>query len=369
MSANSKIEWTTHTFNPWIGCTKVSPGCLNCYAETQNELRKWNPAGWGKGVPRKRTSENYWKQPLKWNRDVEAAQRELDERRKISDPHNEQPEIWQAARPRVFCASLADWLDDEVPVEWLADLLVLIHATPNLDWMLLTKRPENFQKRIYNATLCLDSSAPLDVVGVPVPSDGPNAAVALMCEKWRLDAASPANVWIGTTVEDQQRADERIPKLLKIPARVRFLSCEPLLGAVDLRFKGSTDVNFPDDFDSWTEKKKDQWFSDIARATYIARCENGIDLVICGGESGPDARPMHPDWARSLRDQCVDAGVPFFFKQWGEWVRDADIHTGAEESKIVHFHGDAGDFRRVYRVGKKKAGRMLDGREWNELPS
>lgn len=337
MSANSKIEWTTHTFNPWIGCTKVSPGCLNCYAETQNELRKWNPAGWGKGVPRKRTSENYWKQPLKWNRDVEAAQRDLDKRRQISDPHNQQPEIWRAARPRVFCASLADWLDDEVPVEWLADLLVLIHATPNLDWMLLTKRPQNFGPLLADVLVHL----------VKVDHGEPEAFADWL---WSWEGGEPPhNVWIGTTVEDQQRADERIPELVSIPARVRFLSCEPLLGAVDL---GWPVVGHP------TREKAPKWVGD-----------NFIDLVICGGESGPSARPMHPDWARSLRDQCVHAGVPFFFKQWGEWLRDADIHTGAEESKIVHFHGDAGDFRRVYRVGKKKAGRMLDGREWNELPS
>jgi len=265
MSENSKIQWTDHTFNPWIGCAKVSPGCLHCYAETQNNLRKWNPAGWGKGAPRKRTSEGNWKNPVKWNKQAAAAAEGF------ADSFDLTPRV--NLRPRVFCASLADWLDDEVPIEWLADLLALIHATPNLDWLLLTKRPQNFRERVDAAFQ---------------HSHG---------EGWQslwTQGEAPPNVWVGTTVEDQTRADERIPALLEIPARVRFLSCEPLLGPVDLVAAGQD-----------------------SDGQYNPRFPVGIDWVIAGGESGPGCRPMEIEWARSLKDQCQAAGVAFFTKQLG----------------------------------------------------
>lgn len=274
---NSRIEWCDHTFNPWIGCTKVSPGCANCYAASLDH--RWGHDSWGPGKPRRRTSAAYWKQPVKWN--LEAAQRDYECERFQTE---------EGRRPRVFCASLADWLDDEVPVEWLSDLLGLIRRTPNLDWQLLTKRPQNWQPRMRAV----------------VASRGD--ATWLMTRDW-LDGTAPANVWIGTTVEDQARADERIPHLLRIPARVRFLSCEPLLGPVVLRRKAGS-------------------AGEIIHATlnglldeYSRPVERGIHWVICGGESGPKARPMHPGWARSLRDQCAAAGVPFFMKQLGG-VRD-----------------------------------------------
>jgi len=198
-----------------------------------------------------------------------------------------------------------------------------------------------------------------------------------MIEGWLHDQP-PRNVWIGTTVEDQQRADERIPHLLNIPARVRFLSCEPLLGPVELGLAGSTAVAFPVGFGEWTEARRNQWFRDTARATVIARASNGIHQVIAGGESGPKARPMHPDWPRSLRDQCAAAGVPFLFKQWGEWcpgyssggypmdlangerftVPDEDPHPSVHVWKATD---DEGSFHGSARVGKKAAGRLLDG--------
>lgn len=150
MSANSHIEWTDHTFNPWEGCTKWSPGCKNCYAETRNK-RFAGGKNWGKGAPRRRTSAANWKQPLRWNRDAGTGRfLECPKCGLRGNPPTVCPTAgcstfaseMDTARPRVFCASLADWLDDEVPVEWLADLLSLIHATPNLDWLLLSKRPE-----------------------------------------------------------------------------------------------------------------------------------------------------------------------------------------------------------------------------------
>ena len=200
MSDTTKIEWCDMTFNPWIGCTKVSPGCANCYAERDFDLRK-HVAKWGPGQPRHRTSKANWKKPLAWDRKAEEIRRE-SYATNVAVPH----------RPRVFCGSRSDWLDDEVPAEWLADLFNLWRACSDLDILALTKRPQLWRRRLEAAA--------------DIGSD--------VAESW-LDGHAPANVWVGTTVEDQDRADERIPALLKIPARVRFLSCEPMLGAVDLR--------------------------------------------------------------------------------------------------------------------------------------
>ncbi len=245
MSKNSKIEWTDHTFNPWIGCTKVSGGCVNCYAETLMDTR-YKRVQWGINGTRSRTSANYWRQPLAWNQAAESAER----------------------RPRVFCASLADVFEDRAELEpWRTELLILIEQTRNLDWLILTKRPKNVKRMIMFA--------------------GYDPEVYLH--------RNP-HVWIGVSVEDQQRADERIPLLLDIPARVRFLSMEPLLGPVDLAERGR----------GWL------FVNELANGN-----RTGIHWVIVGGESGHNARPMHPDWARLIRDQCRAASVPFFMKQMG----------------------------------------------------
>lgn len=307
---NSNIEWTDHTFNPWE-CSKVSPGCAHCYAENRNARFGGGTApNWGPGAPRRRTSAANWRQPLLWDRkrawevsDAEACGR---------DP---------GPSPRVFCASLADWLDDEVPVEWLADLLDLIRRTPNLDWLLLTKRPKNWEMRIDKVTTFLAETRPDDASGTP------HDCTQGMVHSW-TNGVAPENVWLGTTVEDQQRADERIPILLSIPARVRFLSCEPLIGPVDLM--SACDVALGS--------------GDSRTVPAVDGIGQHIHWVICGGESGRKARPMHPDWARSLRDQCDAAGVAFFFKQWGE-------------------HDASGK-----RVGKPAAGRTLDDCEHNAFP-
>jgi protein gp37 len=293
---NSKIEWTDHTFNPWIGCTKVSPGCEHCYAEAMD--KRWGNDSWGPRKARRRTSAANWKQPMKWNEEQQERYRDRYAGGSIPD------------RPRVFCASLADWLDYDVPVQWLAELLALIKETPNLDWLLLSKRPQNWAPRMRSIMRMEISEGPSGI------EQCSGAALAAL---WLNDAAPP-NVWIGTTVEDQQRADERIPELLSIPAEVRFLSCEPLLGPVDLKYPAFNGA------DSFGELE-------------------GIHWVICGGESGPRARPMHSNWARSLRDQCAATDVPFFFKQWGE-------------------HNEIGN-----RSGKHAAGRLLDGIEHNEFPN
>lgn len=298
---NTKIEWATHTWNPWEGCTKVSAGCANCYAENRNARFGGGTApNWGKGAPRRRTSEANWREPLKWNREAEKS----------------------GTRPRVFCASLADVFDAEVPDEWRADLFRLIRDTPHLDWLLLTKRPENVVPMLHSA---------------------------VRENSWSCDWAAghaPVNVWLGASVENQEAADKRIPELMKIPAKVRFLSCEPLLGPVDLMWWIGYDDSDP--------------FREI-----------GIHWVIAGGESGPHARPMHPDWARSLRNQCSAAGVAFHFKQWGEHVSAWQVPSdemgivGACEASVLSKDGVQ---TIVFRAGKKRAGRLLDGRTWDEVP-
>lgn len=286
MVENSKIEWTDHTFNPWTGCQKVSPGCDNCYAESwakRSGLVKWGP-----GETRRRTSAAYWQQPLKWNRNAKR----------------------DGVRRKVFCASLADVFDNEADPVWRAELWRLIALTPDLDWLLLTKRPQNIAKML-----------PLMPHEVSAWGDG-----------W-------PNVWLGTTAENQEEANRRIPHLLAVPAVKRFLSCEPLLGPVDLI---SSDL--PGGYNEILPLGS-KWMDRLGIGEGEGQC---IDWVICGGESGPRARPMYINWARALRDQCQHAGVPFFFKQWGEWAPNIQD--------------------RVTRVGKKAAGAMLDGREWREFP-
>lgn len=271
MGKDSKIEWTDHTFNPWTGCTKVSAACDHCYAEAWAK-RTGKPELWN--GERRRTSAKYWQQPHQWG--LASAMRDVGE-----------------PKQRVFCASLADVFDNQVPAEWRADLWRLIRSTPELNWLLLTKRPQNIEKMRTSA----DEPWPW-----PFP-----------------------NVWLGTTVEspDEYR---RIKHLAAVPAACRFLSMEPLLAACP-------DVPL-----------------------------EGIGLVICGGESGPGARPMNPNWARSLRDQCSAAGVPFHFKQWGEFVSVSEVEGAGR-------HHQFPDGATVRRAGKAKAGRTLDGIEHNGMPT
>ncbi|AWJ91448.1 phage Gp37/Gp68 family protein (plasmid) [Azospirillum baldaniorum] len=329
MAENSAIEWTDATFNPWIGCTKVSPACDHCYAETLSKARLGVP--WGAGQPRRRTSVQNWNLPLRWNRKAEKEGR----------------------RMRVFCASLADVFDAEVSDEWRNDLFDLIDRAPNLDWLLLTKRPA-VARKVMPAT--------------PRP-----------------------NVWLGTTVESQAMAETRIPHLLATPAAVRFLSMEPLLGPVDLTRVVISEG--PAEFYGHPNITKAR-FTVNALAGVQSFGWRSLDWVIVGGESGPKARPMHPDWARSLRDQCAAADVPFLFKQWGEWapmdaariVKDIPIPPrggihGDWVKRYVVFADDAGAVRvqaepfsaldntLMYRVGKKAAGRYLDGVLHDALPA
>jgi protein gp37 len=274
MAKNSKIEWTHHTFNPWWGCVKISPACKYCYAEAW--ARRVGNDVWGANAPRRFFSDSHWKQPLKWNEEAER----------------------DGERRRVFCASMADVFEDRRDLDpWRARLWELIDETPSLDWLLLTKRPE-----------CIGDMVPWGI-------------------RW------PSNVWLGTTAEDQASADDRIPALTAYKAAVLFVSCEPLLGPLDLR--------------KWLKPGMLHW-------------------VIAGGESGAKARPMSPAWPRSLRDQCVHAGVAFHFKQWGHWRPDV-TPNGAKRQSTLMRSPDGSEYH-LFAVGKNAAGRILDGLFWDQLP-
>lgn len=354
MAENSKIEWTDHTFNPWIGCTKVSDGCKHCYAETLMDKRM-GKVQWGPQGTRVRTSAANWKKPLTWNKQEWWECLDCGYRGSVYSFDDYCPECrgsnCKPTRQRVFCASLADVFEIQPGqpemAQWRMDLFELIRLTPNLDWLLLTKRPENV------------------MISEPVH------------KAQRL----PDNAWIGTSVENQQTADERIPELLKVPAKVRFLSMEPLLGAVDISeylpfeyyVPQSQLTNYLDDGSRWAN-------------------EDSIHWVIVGGESGHEARPMHPDWARYLRDQCVASGVAFHFKQWGEWVPYSQATTKDQRERFAAEQKPGGTQtywgaridigpqgpitgttpgvspESVARIGKAAAGRMLDGRTWDEFP-
>jgi protein gp37 len=316
MSDTTNIEWADSTFNPWEGCTKVGPGCDHCYAENRNARFAGGQAiNWGPGAPRRRTTPANWRKPLQWEREAAAFQAEHGRCR------------------RVFCASLADVFDNEVDPAWRDDLWQLIQDTPSLDWLLLTKRIGNVFRFL---------------------PDG-----------WALGHGAWPNVWLGATIVNQAEAERDIPKLLALPARIRFLSMEPLLGPVDLTIyhdwlgRSEGGMWCPDCPEDGVGIDPDEHHGCQGEVVDAAPYD-GIDWVIVGGESGPGARPMHRDWARSLRDQCAAAGVPFLFKQWGEWAPNwlIDDEDGSETPDSIWMD----------HMGKKTAGRLLDGAEHNGFP-
>lgn len=338
MAEKTAISWTDHTFNPWWGCVKVSPACKFCYAE--RDSKRYGYDLWGPDSERRFFSDDHWKAPLKWNAQAKAL----------------------GIRRRVFCASMADVF--EVPIFSTDDatkgrelrerldrermrLFWLIEATPRLHWLLLTKRPHYVAGRI--------------------PA------------WWRGNW--PEHVAIGTTVETQGWLEDRIEALLGLAAKVRFLSIEPQLGAIDLRrvlLRGELGEVYVDVLTG----------CHTASVTWspLPTRKRPIEWVIAGGESGtnPEIRPSHPDWFRALRDGCVRTGTPFHFKQWGEWrpAQGGDIfntlHGRAgkppaflmREDGTVHCTREAAGPEAVamVRVGKRAAGRLLDGCEWNEFP-
>lgn len=327
MAEQTNIEWADSTANLWIGCTKVSPGCDNCYAERDWDLRK-HRVEWGAHGARS-YSKAGWALIRKFER-AAVANGGVD------------PELGRIRF--VFVNSLSDIADNHPSIVWRGDAFELFEQSPHVIKLLLTKRPQNVPK--------------------------------LFPKRWLEPGGWPAHVWLGTTVENQEEADRRIPHLLAAPAAARFLSCEPLLGPVDLTSIDPTGHQRAIGASGWSAIWKD---NGLGRAW--------ADWVICGGESGRNARPMHPDWARSLRDQCAAAEVPFLFKQWGEWApdpcggldsldrclvaREMLWHDGHwnEQSGPHYLRRNGGEADHVYRLGKKAAGRLLDGIEHNGRPS
>jgi protein gp37 len=302
------IEWTRGddgstgaSCNPIVGCTECSPGCANCYAArlASTRLRStWQykdlaVIGDG-GVPR-------------WNGEVRFLPERLNE-----------PRHWKKPR-RIFVCDMGDLFHEKVHDEWIDQVFAMMVDCPQHTFQILTKRAERM--RDYLRKVSVDQ--------ILQHVRGLGAVLAM--------GNTLPNVWCGVSVENQHFADERIPLLLETPAAVRWISAEPLLGAVNLKL--------------WCRHRE---YDDVVcpKCGDVRDRHGQLDWVVCGGESGPNARPMHPDWARSLRDQCQGAGVPFFFKQWGAY---APSDPTLRDSRIV-------------RMGKKKAGRMLDGREWSEFP-
>jgi len=302
MGEASSISWTDDTFNPWIGCTKISPECAACYASVATPTRVARAGGlelWGDAGARRITSADNWRKPFRWNREAERTRR----------------------RRRVFCASLSDVFEARADLEETrARLWKVIEETPHLDWMLLTKRAEN-----------IDLMLPRAWLAKPRP-----------------------NVWLGTTVGTEKRL-EQLHHLLEVPAVVHFVSAEPLLEPLDIQpYLPGAPSDFP----------------------------HRLAWVIAGGESyqpsfgsGLDrpARPMHPDWVRSLRDQCAEHKVAFHFKQWGDWLPQGEalylgVHREAHETRRMPTPVSRDGGVVLERVGVAASGRNLDGRQHNGFP-
>jgi protein gp37 len=358
---STKIEWTNETWNPVIGCDKISPGCDNCYAERmaarlanmgQTETYG-NVVTWGNSE----TPPEFSLANGQWCGKTHFVESALNK-----------PLHWKKPR-MIFVCSMGDLFHESVPFEWIDKVMTVIASCPQHTFQVLTKRPNRMKEWFeYKDHLWKNEGM-----------KGPERIRYLAWhnygkmieheEFWPLQ-----NLWLGVTAEDQKRADERIPILLQIPAVKRFLSIEPMLGAIDLLKeypvgKGSV--------------------------TYGAL----LDWIICGGETGPGARPIHPDWVRSLRDQCIETNTPFFFKSWGEWyTKWKTLTTGEPVFKMYSSYlqftqklwvnkGDycidikgksckiGGDFKNaaypvaiMSKVRKKESGHLIDGKEWREMP-
>jgi protein gp37 len=327
----TKIEWCNETWGPLTGCSKISPGCQNCYAERMAK-RLAGRYGYSKDDPFGVTfHHDKLSQPLKWKK-----------------PR------------RIFVCSMGDLFHEDVPFDFIAAIFGVMAFCQCHTFIVLTKRPDRMARffkdfhygdyqRNYNwwkneAASLLNRHSPKTVFGIrlrPEPKELPLP-----------------NVWLGVTAENQEQADKRIPVLLQIPAAVHFVSIEPMLSEIDIS-RWTINHGY-----SNSELKEMQLSGAIPFGGYV---HGGTDLdwVILGGETGPGARPMHPDWARSIRDQCHSAGTPFFFKQWGEFIPENQMYETWGPAKPWYKWLDGS---RSYKVGKKSAGHMLDGRAWRQYP-
>lgn len=342
MAGNSSIEWTDATWNPIAGCTPVSPGCKHCYAATM--ARRLEAMGQEKYVG---TAER------RGDVDVFTGKITFDEKALRA------PLRWRKPR-RVFVNSMSDLFHEDVPYEFIDRVFAVMALCEDHTFQVLTKRPDR-AARYFDVHFTRHKMAAQAAEFSGCRDERYGCDLAICNSEFPLP-----NVWFGTSVEDQQRADERIPQLIKIPAAVRFLSCEPLLGPVDLTPPDLRGGNV--NVDSWLQE---------------------LSWIIVGGESGHHARPMHPKWARDIRDRCLnrtDMGrpwpLPFFFKQWGEYVPSEGSGGWTWQTKCCFTLYDDGkkyDPKEVLdrsfhpesmaRVNKKRAGRLLDGVEHNDFPS
>lgn len=315
MASKSKIQWTDASWNPVVGCTKISPGCLNCYAEKMaNRIAGKELSYFMKNTSLSGSVTQYKYMNVvengKWNGKIHCDGIAL-----------EIPLHWRQPR-MIFVCPIGDLFHPKVPFEFIDEIWWTMSVSREHFFQILTKRPKRYleywQHRLSKGF-----------------TDG-----------------TRENIWAGVTVCNQEEADKKIPILLQIPAAVRFVSIEPMLGAIDIR-------------------KYIVHYLKTDKLVGTTGSFKPLDWVIVGGESGPRARPMHPDWPRKVRDDCVAAGVPFFFKQWGKWAPwDFDNWDPNKyfKSRYLFEPNNCEDLKAVYPVGKKKAGRLLDGKEWAEYP-
>jgi protein gp37 len=363
MSDGTNIEWTDATWNPITGCSIVSPGCTHCYAmKLAGGRLQHHPTRVGLTKPSK--AGPVWTGEVRFN-----------------DKMLLEPLGWTRSR-KIFVCAHGDLFAEGVPDEWIDKVFAVMALCPQHQFQVLTKRPERMReyltahqadRRIYEEACDLTVINELQVIllapGMADPGLKPKAP------RVRLGAWPLPNVWLGVSAEDQKRADERIPVLLDTPAAIRFVSLEPLLGPIDLTSL-CPGWNFVDALQGIK-------YHDSPEPSPTAPTGK-LDWVIVGGESGNGARPMHPDWARSLRDQCKAAGVAFHFKQWGVWTPGVNVERQSGRVATAHWFDSKWSFREeslaktdghrddepdLYRVGKKAAGRLLDGVTHDGMPA
>jgi protein gp37 len=353
MADNSKIEWTDATWNPVTGCSVVSPGCTNCYAmRLAGGRMRSHPSR--VGLTDRSKAGPVWNGRLIFNREW------LD-----------LPLRWR--RPRmVFVCAHGDLFHENVPDEWIDRIFAVMALAPQHRFQVLTKRAARMRE--YMSSIDNGKCGRLDGYRDALIE---GTAQEILYERfgedssmWLAVSLPLPNVWLGVSVEDQARAEERIPDLLATPAAVRWVSAEPLLGPVDLEvaWAGETALNAECWGEcGWCENGLPPLHNCQRGLGDERRVRSGLDWIVAGGESGPGARPMHPDWARGLRDQCAAAGVPFFFKQWGEWAPETAAMNCPVCGKVEP--GATGGLPGyMARVGKKAAGRELDGRTHDAMP-
>ncbi len=372
MAEHTHIEWTDATWQPITGCTTVSPGCANCYAMHLAGTRlAQHPSR--AGLTREVNGHHVWTGEVRLNECWLA-----------------QPLGWRRPR-RIFVCAHGDLFHESVPDAWIDRVFAIMALSPQHTFQVLTKRSDRMRAYVGDATaarrvytIACDVAVIEDRVNVLLLAPGivPDPEFSRAQRRVNLGTWPLANVWLGVSAERQQEADARIPDLLATPAVVRFVSAEPLLGPVDLTQLGWVGGRRLDVLQSYTSAPTPT----VGVWAHEPHDLSSLSWVIAGGESGPGARPMHPDWARSIRDQCTAAGVPYFFKQWGEWAPgecaraaqtrtemtatwfgDRWHHSALTRVASSELHRD--DEPTVWRLGKRAAGRVLDGRTWDEMPA